>query len=99
MRAFLGFGGVDLRSSGSPALPAVASRLEWEDFQHDIVTDYLAWQAKIVNEYKRPDQFITQNFSGGVHTNLDQWAIARTLDIVAENPYFRTQTRLNAQGI
>jgi len=74
-------------------------RLEWEDFQHDIVTDYLAWQAKIVNEYKRPDQFITQNFSGGVHTNLDQWAIARTLDIVAENPYFRTQTRLNAQGI
>jgi beta-galactosidase len=74
-------------------------KLEWEDFQHDIVTDYLAWQAKIVNEYKRPDQFITQDFSGGVHTNLDQWAIARSLDIVAENPYFETQARLNGRSI
>lgn len=74
-------------------------KLEWEDFQHDVVTDYLAWQAKIVNEYKRSDQFITQDFSGGVHTNLDQWAIARNLDIVAENPYFETQARLNGRAI
>ena len=74
-------------------------KLEWENFQHDIVTDYLAWQAKIVNEYKRPDQFITQDFSGGVHTNLDQWAIARNLDIVAENPYFETQDMLDGRGI
>ena len=68
-------------------------KLEWENFQHDVITDYLAWQAKIVNEYKRPNQFITQDFSGGVHTNLDQWAIAHNLDIVAENPYFQTQQR------
>ena len=74
-------------------------KLEWENFQHDIVTDYLAWQAKIVNEYKRPDQFITQDFSGGVHTNLDQWAIARALDIAAINPYFETQKRLNGRSI
>jgi len=74
-------------------------KLEWENFQHDVVTDYLAWQAKIVNEYKRPDQFITQDFSGGVHTNLDQWAIARNLDIVAENPYFETQENLDGRGI
>ena len=63
------------------------------------MTEYLAWQAEIVREYKRPDQFITHDFSGGVHTNLDQWAIARNLDIVAENPYFETQDRLNARGI
>jgi beta-galactosidase len=74
-------------------------KLEWENFQHDIVTDYLAWQSKIVNEYKRPDQFITHDFSGGVHTNLDQWAIARSLDIVAENPYFETQDRLSGRSI
>ena len=74
-------------------------KLEWENFQHDMVTDYLAWQAKIVNEYKRPDQFITQDFSGGVHTNLDQWAIARSLDIVAENPYFETQARLDGRTL
>jgi beta-galactosidase len=74
-------------------------KLEWENFQHDIVTEYLAWQARIVNEYKRADQFITHDFSGGVHTNLDQWAIARNLDVVATNPYFETQDRLNARSI
>ena len=74
-------------------------KLEWENFQHDVVTDYLSWQAKIVSEYKRPDQFITQDFSGGVHTNLDQWAIAQSLDIVAENPYFETQAHLNGRTI
>jgi beta-galactosidase len=74
-------------------------KLEWENFQHDIVTDYLAWQANIVKEYKRPEQFITQDFSGGVHTNLNQWAIARSLDIVAENPYFETQARLDGRLI
>jgi beta-galactosidase len=74
-------------------------KLEWEDFQQDVVTDYLAWQAKIVNEYKRPDQFITTDFSGGVHMNLNQWAIARNLDVVAINPYYQTQKRLNGEGI
>ena len=74
-------------------------KLEWENFQHDVVTDYLAWQAKIVNQYKRPDQFVTQDFSGGVHANLDQWAIAGNLDIVAENPYFESQKRLDARTI
>jgi len=74
-------------------------KLEWENFQHDVITDYLGWQSKIVGEYKRPDQFITQDFSGGVHANLDQWAIARTLDVVAENPYFETQNQLSGRSI
>ena len=74
-------------------------KLEWENFQHDIVTEYLGWQAKIVNEYKRPDQFITQDFSGGAHANIDQWAIARQLDVAGTNPYFQTQKRLNGRGI
>jgi beta-galactosidase len=74
-------------------------KLEWENFQHDIVTEYLAWQRKIVDEYRRPDQFVTTCFSGGIHTNLDQWAIARSLDVAAVNPYFETQDRLNARGI
>ena len=74
-------------------------KLEWENFQHDVVTDYLAWQAKIVNEHKRPNQFITHDFSGGVHTNLNQWAIAANLDIVAENSYFETQKKLDGRTI
>ena len=74
-------------------------KLEWENFQHDIVTDYLGWQAKIVNEYKRPDQFVMQDFSGGAHANIDQWAIAKHLDVVGENPYFATQQRFDGKGI
>jgi beta-galactosidase len=74
-------------------------KLEWENFHHQIVTDYLAWQAKIVNEYRRPDQFITTCFSGGVHNDLDQWAIARNLDVVGVNPYVETQDRLSARGM
>jgi beta-galactosidase len=74
-------------------------KLEWENFQHDIVTDYLAWQARTVKEYRRPGQFITHDFSGGVHSNLDQWAIARHLDVVSENPYFATQKRQNGRDI
>lgn len=74
-------------------------KLEWQQFQQDVVTDYLAWQAKLVSEHKRPDQFITHDFSGGVHTNIDQWKIAQSLDVVAENAYFETQARLNGRGI
>ena len=54
-------------------------KLEWENFQHDVVTDYLAWQAKIVNQYKRPDQFITQDFSGFIRpTQVPQHDVGAT---------------------
>lgn len=74
-------------------------KLEWERFQARIVTNFLGWQAKIVRELKRPDQFVTHNFVGGIRTNLDQWAIARDLDIVAVNPYHAWQDRFDAQAI
>ena len=70
-------------------------KLEWERYEASLVTDFLAWQAKIVNEYKRPGQFITQDFSDGVHTDIDQWAIAKSLDIVATNPYYPVQDQLD----
>jgi beta-galactosidase len=73
-------------------------KLEWERFQQSRVTDFLAWQARIVNEYKRPGQFVTQDFSGGVHTDIDQWAIARHLDVVATNPYYSVQDKLDGHS-
>ncbi|MCM3870057.1 MAG: beta-galactosidase, partial [Pyrinomonadaceae bacterium] len=62
-------------------------KLEWERYQHKITTDFLAWQARLVNEYKRPDQFVCHNFVGGVRTDIDQYEIAKNLDIVGVNPY------------
>lgn len=62
-------------------------KLEWERHQHQVVTDFLAWQARIVGEYKRADQFICHNFVGGVRTEIDEFEIAKHLDIAGVNPY------------
>jgi beta-galactosidase len=74
-------------------------KLEWERFQHSIVTDFLAWQTRIIGEYRRPDQFITHDFVGGVRTNIDAWAISAKLDIAAANIYHATQDKLDGQAI
>lgn len=74
-------------------------KLEWERFQQNITTDFLAWQAKIVNELKRPDQFITHNFVGGFRTNINQYDIAQVLDIAAVNPYTTVQDDLTGEDI
>lgn len=75
-------------------------KLEWERFQRQIATDYLAWQARIVKEYKRPDQFVTHNFVGGVRTDVDQFQIAKHLDIAGVNPYYwDTPDRLDGHFI
>lgn len=74
-------------------------KLEWERYQRKLVTDFLAWQASIVDEYRRPGQFITHNFVGGVRTNLDQPAIAKYLDVTAVNPYHSVQDDLDGESI
>jgi beta-galactosidase len=73
-------------------------KLEWERHQATLVTDFLAWQARIVAEYRRPGQFIMHDFSGGAHTDIDQWAIARHLDIVGTNPYYPVQDDLDGHA-
>ncbi len=74
---------------------------EFSKFQRKLVTDYLAWQAAIVREYKKPDQFITQNFdlewrghSYGVQPDVDHFAAAKALDIAGIDIYHPTQDQL-----
>jgi beta-galactosidase len=74
-------------------------KLEWERYQQKLVTDFLAWQAALVNEYKRPDQFVTQDFHGGVRTAVNAPAICKTLDIASINPYYDTQDDLDGWWI
>jgi beta-galactosidase len=50
--------------------------LEWERYQQKLATDFMAWQTAIVNDYKRSGQFITQNFVGGIRTNIDEYELA-----------------------
>jgi len=74
---------------------------EFSKFQRKLVTDYLAWQASIVREYKKPWQFITQNFdldwkgySYGVQSEVDHFAAAKAMDIAGIDIYHPTQDEL-----
>jgi beta-galactosidase len=79
---------------------------EFSKFQRKLVTDYLAWQASIVNEYKRPGQFITHNFdfewrgySYGIQPDVDHFAAAKSLDIAGVDIYHPTQDNLTGTEI
>jgi beta-galactosidase len=73
-------------------------KLEWERFQQQIVTDFLAWQAKIVREYARPGQFVMHDFVGGLRPGLNQFEIARHMDYSGVNPYHSVQDDLDGYG-
>jgi beta-galactosidase len=69
--------------------------LAWRRFQSTLTTEFLAWQAAIVRQYARPDQFLTHNLVGGHgRPDSDRYAIGQIVDISAENPYHPTQDDL-----
>ncbi|TDO24477.1 beta-galactosidase [Pedobacter duraquae] len=79
---------------------------EFAKFQRKEVTDYLAWQAAIVREYKRKDQFVTQNFdfewrnfSYGIQPDVDHFAAARAMDVAGVDIYHPTQDKLTGNEI
>jgi beta-galactosidase len=59
------------------------------------VTNYLSWQADLVRKYRRPDQFVTQDFGSMMKPDVNETAVAAVLDVVANNPYFRAQDHLD----
>lgn len=79
---------------------------EFAKFQRNLVTGYLAWQAKIVNEYKQPGQFTTQNFdldwkgySYGIQPEVNHFAAAQALDIAGIDIYHPSQDQLTGAEI
>ena len=74
-------------------------KLEWERYSRSLVTDFLAWQARIVREYVPPTQWVTQDFHGGLRSAVDSWDIAKFLDVAAINPYHDTQDGLDGWWI
>jgi beta-galactosidase len=79
---------------------------EFAKFQRKLVTDYLGWQTAIVNEYKHPGQFVTQNFdyewrgySFGIQPDVDHFAAAKPLDIAGVDIYHPTQDALTGTEI
>ncbi len=79
---------------------------EFSRFQRQLVTDYLAWQASLVREYKKPGQFITHNFdldwrgySFGIQTDVDHFAAAKALDVAGIDIYHPSQDQLTGTEI
>lgn len=79
---------------------------EYQKFQRQLVTDFLAWQCSIVREYARPDQFITQNFdydwrgfSYGLQPEVDQWAAGEPLTVAGCDIYHPSAQYLTGREI
>ncbi|MCG8710098.1 beta-galactosidase [Brenneria sp. 4F2] len=75
-------------------------------FQRRMVTEYLKWQADIVAEYARDDQFITHNFdfewrgySYGVQPRVDHFAAAQALTVAGVDIYHPSQDHLTGREI
>lgn len=79
----------------------------FDRFRRSQVSRYLAWQAGIVREYAREDQFITHNFdfdwgpgwSYGVQPAVDHFEAAGCLDVAGVDIYHPTEDDLTGKEI
>ena len=67
--------------------------LAWRIFQAKLTTEFITWQADIVREYARDDQFVTTCISYERPT-VDDANLTRALDVTAGNPYYGMQDAL-----
>lgn len=79
---------------------------EFDKFRRTLVDGFLAWQAGIVREYARTDQFVTHNldpgwigYSYGVQSAVNHFHAARALDIAGTDIYHPTQDELTGAEI
>ena len=79
----------------------------FDRFRRSQVSRYLAWQAGIVREYAREDQFVTHNFdfdwgpgwSYGVQPAVDHFEAAECLDVAGVDIYHPTEDDLTGKEI
>ena len=99
---FLNYWGEDVNSwEDMPTRDSAQStgyKLEWSRWQQIRVTDYLAWQAVLVRQYRGPNQFVTTDFAGGFKSDVNEEAVAASLDIAAINNYHGTQDHYDGAG-
>ncbi|BDD01260.1 beta-galactosidase (plasmid) [Persicobacter psychrovividus] len=81
-------------------------RAEFEKFRRGLVTEFLAWQAQIVREYSKPDQFITHNFdfdwrgySYGLQPSVNHFEASKVMDVAGVDIYHPTQDDLTGMEI
>ncbi|WNB86095.1 beta-galactosidase [Cellulomonas sp. ATA003] len=67
--------------------------LAWRRFQARLTSEFIAWQAGIVREYARPDQFVTTCLAYA-RPAIDDADLTAALDVTAGNPYYAMQDSL-----
>lgn len=79
---------------------------EFEKFQRTLVDKFIRWQAQIIDEYKREDQFVTHNFdfewhghSFGLQPSLNHFQVAKTLTVAGCDIYHPSQDYLTGKEI
>ena len=65
----------------------------WRAFQAKQTTEFIAWQADIVHEYARPEQFVTTCISY-TRPAVEDDELTDALDIASGNPYYKMQDSL-----
>ncbi|WP_086666126.1 beta-galactosidase [Lentzea kentuckyensis] len=65
----------------------------WRAFQARQTTEFVAWQAEIVREYARPEQFVTTCLHYS-HVAVDDDELTDHVDVTAGNPYYDMQDAL-----
>lgn len=86
----------DIRGTINGSLSA-----EYKKFQRRLVTEFFDWQAGIIREYKREDQFIThnfdyewRNFSHGMQPEVNQYEACSCMDVCGCDIYHNTEDEL-----
>ena len=79
---------------------------EFEKFQRTLVDQFLSWQADIVNEYRREEQFVTHNldfewrgYSYGIQPYVNHLHASQCLTIAGTDIYHPTQDELTGAEI
>jgi beta-galactosidase len=88
---FLNYWGQDLHSWVDLPRPDGAQstgyKLEWSRWGQQRVTDFLHWQARLVREHASPRQFVTHDFAGSMHSDVNEEAVSAALDLAGVNIY------------
>jgi beta-galactosidase len=88
---FLNYWGQNLHTWEDLPRPDAAQstgyKLEWSRWSQMRVTDFLHWQAQLVRECAGPRQFVTHDFSGSLHADVNEEAVASRLDVAGVNIY------------
>jgi beta-galactosidase len=79
---------------------------EFSKFQRLLVDEFLAWQAENIEKYRKPHQFVTQNFdfewrgySYGLQPDVNHFNAAKPLTIAGCDIYHPTQDDLTGEEI